>query len=85
MNRKNELVHMWVGSYVLSAFTTGLSQVMQPILCKGKRSKEKYVEEPIQLFPKTEEEIAEEKENATQAFIAWANNFEKDVKNKFKD
>ena len=69
--RKNQLLHAWVGNYVLSAIQTGISQVMQPMLCSGKRSNAKYIEEPIRMFPKTEEERQAEYEQMTQAFIAW--------------
>lgn len=69
--RKNQLLHAWVGNYVLSAIQTGISQVMQPMLCNGKRSNAKYIEEPIRMFPKTEEERQAEYEQMTQAFIAW--------------
>ena len=72
-NRKNELMYDWVGSYVLSATMTAISQVMQPMLCEGKKSHAKYMEEPIRLFPKTKEEREEEYEQMTQAFINWGN------------
>ena len=72
-NRNNQLVHMYFGNYGLSAMMTAVSWVMQPMLCKGKKSKAKYIEEPVRLFPMTEEEKEAERERATQAFIAWGN------------
>lgn len=72
-NRQNLLVHMWMGNYALSANITALSQVLTPMFCKGKQSQAKYIEEPIELFEKTEEEKQADYDATTQAFLAWGN------------
>lgn len=79
-NRTNQLVHLWVGNYVLSSSMVALSQVMQPMLCNGKRSNAEYIDEPIRLFPKTEEEKQSEYDKMTEAFIAWGNSLVKKYK-----
>lgn len=78
-NRLNHLAHFFVGNYVLSAMVTAVSGVMQPMLTKS-HSKSKYIEEPVRLFPMTEEEREYEKEKATKQFIEWANALEEQVK-----
>ena len=68
----NQLTYAMVGNYYLSAMQTALSQVIQPMLC-GRRSQAKYISEPIQLFPLTEEEKKREQKKAIAQFMAWAN------------
>lgn len=70
MNEQNKLIHLWVGNYVLNALEVALSQVLSPMLC-GKQSSHTYMEEPIKLFEKTEEEKKAEYDMMTAAFIAW--------------
>ena len=67
-NHKNELIHAWVGNYILSALTTAIDGCFN-----GKKAKSKYIEKPIQLFELTEEEKAEAAIKARQQFVAWAN------------
>lgn len=74
--RKNELIHMFVGSYIQNAVTTSIDKVLN-----GKKAKSKYLEKPIQLFEKTEEEKKIEQENARQAFLMWAGQ----AKSEYKD
>lgn len=66
-NHKNHMIHTWVGSYGLSALFTAIDGCLN-----GKKAKSKYIKEPIQLFPLTEEEqkIKQEKERAK--FVNWA-------------
>lgn len=73
VNRQNTMVYGYVGNYVLSALTVGIAQVLTPMFCKGQKSQAKYIEEPVRIFPKTEEEKQAEYEEMTQAFIAWGN------------
>lgn len=74
--RQNEVIHTYVGTYVLSALTTAIDGVLN-----GKKSKAKYIEKPIQLFELTEKEKEEEQRKAREAFLAWANL----TKSKYKD
>lgn len=73
-NRKNELIHAYVGNYVLSAVTTAVDGVLN-----GRKHKSKYIEKPIQLFELTEEDKEKERKKAIAAFLGWANG----QKNKF--
>lgn len=77
VNYKNMVVHAWIGNYGLSAVATALSLVLTPMFCKGKQSRAKYIEEPIRLFPKTEEEKQAEYEAMTQALLSWEKNIVK--------
>lgn len=70
-NRENQLNYQIWGNYGLSAMVTALSQVLTPMFSKGKRSHQKYMDEPFRLFEKTEDEKQAEKEAATRAFIKW--------------
>lgn len=60
LNQQNELVHMYVGNYVLSALFTVIND------------KNKYIKEPIKLFELTEKDKENEKEKAISAFMGWA-------------
>lgn len=73
--RQNELVHMWTGSYMLSALFTAIDGVLN-----SKKAKAKYIEKPIQLFELTEEEKEQEKIKAREQFLAWAGLAEKNYK-----
>ena len=79
-NRKNELIHTYVGNYIQSAVTTSIDRAIN-----GKKSKSKYLEKPIEIFVLTEEEKQEkqkkEEMDARQAFMMWANQ----AKSKYKD
>lgn len=72
----NQLTYAMAGNYYLSAMQTALSQVIQPMLC-GRRSQAKYISEPIQLFPLTEEEKKQKQEAAIRQFAMWAGSLEK--------
>ena len=72
-NRQNQLMHIWIGNYILDANIVALSQVLTPMFCDKKKSNLTYMEEPIRLFPKTEEEKQAEYDQMTEAFIAWGN------------
>lgn len=73
-NRRNELIHSFVGNYGLSALFTAIDGVLN-----GRKAKSKYIDKPIQLFELTEEEKEIEKQKAIAAFMGWANS----AKNKF--
>lgn len=79
-NRTNQLVHAYIGSYVMSAMTTSLAQILVPMFSKNKKSQLSYIEEPIQLFEKTEDEKKAEYDLMTQRFIAWGNSLIKNYK-----
>lgn len=66
-NRINELIHMFVGNYGLSALVTAIDNVLN-----GKKAVAKYIEKPIELFPLTEEEKEKKKQNAIAQFMGWA-------------
>lgn len=78
-NRKNELIHAWVGEYGISALVFAIDHCLN-----GKKARSKYMEKPIRLFELTKSEKKAQKENATDMFIAWANATKAsyDVKNK---
>ena len=65
-NHKNEMVHLWVGTYGISALSMTIDH------CFNKHARSKYVEKPIQLFETTEEDKKIEALKARQAFMAWA-------------
>ena len=79
-NRKNELIHAWVGEYGISALIFAIDNCLNG----KKKARSKYMEKPIRLFELTESEKKAQKENATDMFIAWANATKAsyDVKNK---
>ena len=67
-NRKNELIHAWVGEYGISALVFAIDHCLN-----GKKAHSKYIEKPIKLFELTEAEKKVQAEKATDMFIAWAN------------
>lgn len=68
-NRKNELIHAWVGEYGISALVFAIDHCLNG----KKKARSKYMEKPIRLFELTESEKKAQKEKATDMFIAWAN------------
>lgn len=70
-NRMNELAFMFTGNYGLSALYTAIDGVLN-----GKKAKAKYVPEPVEIFPLTEEEKREKEEEkkrkAIAEFMNWA-------------
>ena len=66
-NRKNELIHAWVGNYGISALVYAVEHCLS-----GSKAKTSYIEKPIRLFELTDEEKAQQQENALAAFVAWA-------------
>ena len=75
--RQNELTHMYVGNYFLSAVTVAVDHCIN-----GKKAKTKYLEKPIQLFELTEEEKEQQQLKAREAFMMWAKRAESKYKNK---
>lgn len=73
---ENKYNHMMFGSYAMSAMATAIAQVMQPMLCKGKKSHAKYITKPVDIFeevkPKKRLSKAEQKKNAIEAFMLWS-------------
>lgn len=67
----NELAFMFTGNYGLSALYTAIDGVLN-----GKKAKAKYVPEPVEIFPLTEEEKREKEEEkkrkAIAEFMNWA-------------
>lgn len=49
-NRKNEMMHMYVGNYVLSALAVAISGAL------SKNSHAKYIDRPVRIFELTPEE-----------------------------
>lgn len=74
-NRTNELIHLFVGQYGLSALYTAIDGCLN-----GPKAKAKYMEKPIRIFELTEEDKIREKEQAQKAFMAWASS----TKSKYK-
>lgn len=72
-------MHMWWGSYGVSAMTYSLSELLIPMF-NGKKNSAKYIDEPIRIFPKTEEEKQLEYEIMTQAFMDWGDTIIKTYK-----
>lgn len=64
---KNQLIHSFVGNYVLSAVSVAVDHSLN-----GPKAKSKYIEKPIQLFPLTEEEKKAEQQKAIAQFMEWA-------------
>lgn len=71
----NSLIFNYVGSYVISAMSVAVSNVMSPLLT-GKQGRAKYLEQPIELFELTPEEQEAKKqaevEKAQRQFMEWA-------------
>lgn len=65
--RENEFIHTWVGNYGISALTAAIDHCLN-----GRKAKTKYIEQPIEMFEKTEEEKEQDAIKARQKFIAWA-------------
>ena len=65
--RKNSLLHAWVGNYGISALCYAIDHVLN-----GRKAKSKYMKEPLRLFEMTEEEKKQKEKNALAAFVAWA-------------
>lgn len=75
--RQNELIHSYVGNYILSAVSTAVDHCIN-----GQKAKSKYIEKPIQLFELTEEEKKQQQLKAREAFMMWAKRAESKYKNK---
>lgn len=76
MNAKNRMEHIY-GRYTLSAMITAVDHCLN-----GRKAKSEYLDEPIRLFPKTEEEKAIDAEIELQKFIAWGNSMISNSKSK---
>lgn len=74
LSYKNSLIHSMVGTYGISALTFAIEHCLN-----GRKAKSKYIQEPVDLFPKDKDDEIEA-ENARNAFIAWAES----MKNKYK-
>lgn len=66
-DRRNELIHAWMGNYGVSALVYAVEHVLN-----GKKAKSKYMDKPMQLFELTEKEKKQKEKNALASFIAWA-------------
>ena len=75
--RQNELIHSYVGNYILSAVSTAVDHCLN-----GQKATSKYIEKPIQLFELTEEEKKQQQLKAIEAFMMWAKRAESKYKNK---
>lgn len=76
-NRRNQLVHAWIGDYGVSALTVAIDHVLN-----GKKAKSKYKEKPMRLFELTPEEKEKERQNAINMFLMWAGMTENKYKGK---
>ena len=74
MTYKNGLLHTFVGTYFLSALTTAIDGCLN-----GKKAKAKYIDKPIDLFPKKVDKKTQE-EQALAKFVAWASLAESNYK-----
>lgn len=67
LERKQKNQELWVnGAYQLSALTVALNNAFN-------KHKIDYLKKPFDIFPKTEEEIEEEKKNEKRKLINWLN------------
>lgn len=73
--RDNEIIHAWIGNYGISALVFAIDHCLN-----GRKAKTKYIEKPIELFEKTEEEKETEQLRARQAFINWATSRKKKLR-----
>ena len=73
-------MYAWWGNYGLSALFTAIDGCLN-----GRKAKSKYLEEPIRIFPMTEEEKAEKERQETERFIAWANAIKADFDSKKRE
>ena len=76
-NRINDLAYLFTGNYGLAALITSIDKVLN-----GRKSRSKYMEKPIELFPLTEEEKRKKQQDAIAQFMNWANNAQKKYKGK---
>lgn len=76
-NRINDLAYLFTGNYGLSALITSIDKVLN-----GKKSKEKYMDKPLELFPLTEEEKKKKQQDAIKQFISWTGMAETKYKGK---
>jgi len=74
MKEKNYLMHLQ-GIYNFRAVSTAIDNCLH-----GKKSKAKYFEEPIRIFPLTKEEREAEEEKELKKFIAFADGMIADSK-----
>lgn len=72
-NRRNELIHAWVGNYGISALVYAVEHCLN-----GKKAKSEYIDKPVQLFEKTQKEQEADQKKALAGFVAWANMTKKD-------
>lgn len=73
--KQNEMIHLYVGSYVQSALFTAIDGVLN-----GRKAKAKYIEKPVEIFEPTKEDKEKEKLRAIAQFRSWA----KSQQNKYK-
>ena len=74
LSYKNGLLHSFVGTYFLSALTTAIDGCLN-----GKKAKAKYIDKPLDLFPKKVDK-KEQEEQALAWFISWASLAESNYK-----
>lgn len=66
-NQINDLAYLFVGNYGMAALITSIDKVLN-----GRKSKSKYMEKPLELFPLTEEEKKKKQQDAIAQFMNWA-------------
>lgn len=71
---KNGLIHSFVGTYGISALQVAIDSCLN-----GRKAKAKYIDKPLELFPKKINKKEQEKQ-ALNKFIAWANLAESNYK-----
>lgn len=76
-NRKNDLIHTFVGNYGISALVYSIDHVLN-----GKKAKSKYIKKPIRLFELTEEEKKEAQAEELRKYEIWEMNFINSFKKK---
>lgn len=77
INSMNAYIHAWVGNYGISALIFSIDHSLN-----GQKAKSKYVEKPIELFEKTEEEEKAAQRKELEKFMAWASKAEKKFQKK---
>lgn len=69
-DRRNELIHAWMGNYGVSALVYAVEHVLN-----GKKATSKYMNKPMQLFELTEKEKKIAQKEALKAYERWEENF----------
>lgn len=68
INEQNRLNYI-NGMYTLSATAYAVDHILN-----GRKAKSKYYNEPIRIFPKTEKELEQDRQDELKRFVAYLDN-----------